>query len=123
MGASQCQRIVCRGTPQGGVLSPLLWNLAANSLLRRLESSGNNVINYADDIAITAEGISPQTLFNKLNLALSIVLNWCGIFGLSVNPSKQDRIIFIRRYKAPAFTLPSINWTRLTLSTEVKFWA
>ena len=62
--------------------------------MRRLESSGNNAIAYADDIAIAA-GVCPQTLSDKLNLALSIVLDWCGVFELS----KTDTILFTRRYK------------------------
>ena len=40
IGANNCQRMVGRVTPQGGVLLPLLWNLAANSLLWVLEHSG-----------------------------------------------------------------------------------
>ena len=72
-GAQEFQRMVCRDTLQGGVLFALLWNLAANSLLRRLEHSGKHVIAYADDIA--ALEICPKTLSVKLNLALSIVLD------------------------------------------------
>jgi len=38
--ASTQTRQVNRGTPQGGVLSPLLWNIAVNKLLRILEGGG-----------------------------------------------------------------------------------
>jgi len=37
LGTSTQTRLVNRGTPQGGVLSPLLWNIAVNKLLRILE--------------------------------------------------------------------------------------
>jgi len=36
LGTSTQTRLVNRGTPQGGVLSPLLWNIAVNKLLRIL---------------------------------------------------------------------------------------
>ena len=39
VGASQCQRIICRSTPQGAFLSPFFWNLTVSSLLRRLEET------------------------------------------------------------------------------------
>ena len=58
---THCQRIVCRGTPQGSVLSPPLLNLVVDLLWRRLVSSGNDVIAYADNIAIIVSGLCPQT--------------------------------------------------------------
>ena len=47
-----CQRMVHKGTPQGGVLLPLLWNLAVKSLLRGLEYIGNDAIVYAENMAL-----------------------------------------------------------------------
>jgi len=37
LGTSTQTRLVNRGTTQGGVLSPLLWNIAVDKLLRILE--------------------------------------------------------------------------------------
>ena len=99
--ATHCQGIVCRGTLQGGVLSPLLWNLAVNLFMRRLDSSANNVVAYADDIAIAASRICTQTLSDRLNLVLSIALDWRGDFVLSINPSKTAAILFTRKYTFP----------------------
>lgn len=70
--ASHCQRIALRSTLQGGVQSPLVWNLPINSLL-------------------------------KLNLALSIVLDWRREFGLFINPTNTDMNIFTRRYAGLEF--------------------
>ena len=109
--ATICQRMVHRATPQGGVISPLFWNLAVNSLLRGLEHSGNDVIAY----------VCPQTLSYKFKLLRSIILVWCRDFGLSINPSKTDTILFIKTHKISDFFLPSICRTRVTLSPEVKY--
>jgi len=40
-------RLVNRGTPQEGVLSALLWNIAVNKLLRIPEGEGCKVVAYA----------------------------------------------------------------------------
>ena len=94
--------MVRKGTLQGGILSPLLWNLAVNSLLKRLEHSGNDAIAYADDIDIAPSGICLQTLLNKLNLAIMIVLD-CQL-------------------TPPTSSLPSISdLNGLILSPEVKY--
>jgi len=46
------------GTPEGGVLSPLLWNVAVNKLLRILEGGGSKVVAYADDALVNHGGLS-----------------------------------------------------------------
>ena len=66
-------------------------------------------IAYAGDIAIAALRIYPQTLSDKLNMALSIVLDWCRDFGLSINPSKTDTMLFTRRYMIPFPFLASVE--------------
>ena len=49
MGNSTIELQAIKGTPQGGVLSPLLWNIAVNDLLRKLVFEGCKVVAYADD--------------------------------------------------------------------------
>lgn len=57
-----------RGTPQGGVLSPLLANIYMNRFLQawRLEGKGEefraHLVNYADDFVILSRGKAAQAL-------------------------------------------------------------
>ena len=57
-----------RGTPQGGVLSPLLANLYMNRFLKhwrktgRGEAFGASVVNYADDFVILSRGGAARAL-------------------------------------------------------------
>jgi len=44
-------RLVNRSTPQAGVLSPLLWNIAISKLMRFLAGRDYKVVAYADDVA------------------------------------------------------------------------
>lgn len=72
-----------RGTPQGGVLSPLLANIYMNRFLKvwRLSGRGEafraHIVNYADDFVILSRGCAPEALawtravMTKLGLTLN----------------------------------------------------
>jgi RNA-directed DNA polymerase len=71
------------GTPQGGVLSPLLANIYMHRYLRYWQQQGKSeqfrakVINYADDFVILSHGHAPEALawtrevMTKLKLTLN----------------------------------------------------
>ena len=121
LGDSTIVRRVTRGTPQGGVLSPLLWNMALNSLLIKLDSEGCLVVAYADDIAIAISGKFLNTISERLTYCLDILAKWSEDCGLEVNPEKTTTILFTRRYKIPDFTPPKLNGTILNMSTQTKY--
>ena len=67
-----------KGCPQGGVLSPLLWCLVVDSLLKKLESLGYITVQaFADDIIIMVIGISGRTVSELVQIGLNNVLEWC----------------------------------------------
>jgi len=70
MGSAHSTRNVSSGTPQGGVLSPLLWVIVGNKLLSLLEETGTKVKAYAADVVILLQGKFPQTLCNLMETAL-----------------------------------------------------
>jgi len=102
-------RLVNRGTPQGGVLSPLLRNIAINELLRILEEGGCKVVAYADDVAIIFNGKYPQTLCDLMTAKLKILSEWTIANGLGVNPSKTELVLFTNRYEIPQLNPPILN--------------
>jgi hypothetical protein len=53
---------VAGGYPQGGVLSPLLWNLIVDELLAGLNDQGYCAMGYADDIIIIVQGKFTHTV-------------------------------------------------------------
>jgi retron-type reverse transcriptase len=55
MGSSITAKVM-RGCPQGGVLSPLLWNLVVDRLLTATNDLGFSTFGYADDIVIIVQG-------------------------------------------------------------------
>ena len=67
------------GTPQGGVISPLLANIALNSLDWQLHDAGFRFVRYADDFVVLATSAAEvqqahalvQTHLSRLGLMLS----------------------------------------------------
>jgi hypothetical protein len=109
---------VSTGCPQGGVLSPLLWCLV-NELLVRLNEGGVYSEGYADDICLLAVGKSPNTVSGLIQWALHTVETWCDELGLSVNPDKTGLVAFTRR-TLPGFFEPCLFGTILHCSMSVK---
>ena len=54
-----------KGTPQGGILSPLAWNLVANTLYKEMDLGPSNVIKYADDDALIVPGRIPADMVQQ----------------------------------------------------------
>ncbi|XP_070854646.1 uncharacterized protein [Drosophila suzukii] len=121
LGISTQTRFVNRGTPQGGVLSPLLWNIAVNKLLCYMEGGGCKVVAYADDVAIIFSGKFPQTLCDLMTAKLEILSDWTTARGLGVNPSKTELVLFTNRYKIPQLNPPILNNCSLSFSDNARY--
>lgn len=75
------------GTPQGGVISPLLANIYITRLLRHWRKTGasqrlGQIVSYADDFVILC-GSRQQA-----EKSLTLVTHWLGKLGLTINPAK-----------------------------------
>jgi RNA-directed DNA polymerase len=72
-----------RGTPQGGVISPLLANLYMNRLLKHWRISGQterlrgHIIAYADDFVVLSRGKAAEALawIREVTVKLDLALN------------------------------------------------
>jgi ribonuclease HI len=90
-----------RGTPQGGILSPLAWNLALNQLLSHRLPVGCSIIAYADDLLLIVRG--PQhSLEERASAALDLVHNWGLRNNIVFNPLKTQLTNFSRNRKRVA---------------------
>lgn len=121
MGTSVKSRFVNRGTPQGGVISPLLWNLALNVVLALLEASGCKIVAYADDVAIIVTGMCPSTLRDILQRCLGVLNRWAADCGLGINPTKTELVLFTRNTKVVPIRPISLNGTVIPFSDEAKY--
>lgn len=110
-----------KGTPQGGVLSPMLWIIVMDKLLTRLRAAGIKAVGFADDLAIMCRGKFPSTLTDITNRALKIVDKWCKETGLSANPDKTEYIIFTKNRKLDNFGDIKLTGTKLVRKENVKY--
>ncbi len=71
-----------KGTPQGGVISPLLANIVLNYLDWQLASQGHKFVRYADDIVILVK--NRHEAENALDLTKRVLSD----LGLETSPEK-----------------------------------
>ncbi len=106
-----------KGTPQGGIISPVLLNATLSGLERIIKSATKpkdkvHIVTYADDFIIT--GTSQEILENKIKPLVETFLAERGL-ELSQEKTKITRVIDgfnflgfnIRKYKEKAITKPS----------------
>jgi RNA-directed DNA polymerase len=70
------------GTPQGGVISPLLANIYLNPLDWKLAQAGCEMVRYADDIVVLCR--APE----QAAQALEEIRQWMTAAGLELHPEK-----------------------------------
>jgi RNA-directed DNA polymerase len=70
------------GTPQGGVISPLLANLYLNPIDHQMEKAGWEMVRYADDFVILCRSEA------EAHGALDAVRQWVSEVGLTLHPDK-----------------------------------
>ena len=88
LGIIKTIRPVC-GTPQGGVLSSRIWNLAFDPLLKLLnENSPCSPVGFADDGALCFRGIDPNTLVDNAQIKLNQAIEWGAQNGLTFSADK-----------------------------------
>ena len=74
------------GCHQGGVLSPFLWNLLVDGLLRLSFCFPIKFIGYADDITIVKSHKDPAIAAHNLQIFCDTVVKWLASRKLFVNP-------------------------------------
>ena len=113
-------RKLVKGTPQGGVLSPVLWNLAFDEVLSLVEGTAIKAFGYADDLALVGRGPDLKTNINQLQIVLDRVTAWGNTQGLRFSPSKSVAVAFTRK-TSPINDELRLNGIVLPWSKTVKY--
>ncbi len=100
------------GTPQGGVVSPLLANIVLNQLDWRLEKAGYRFVRYADDFVVVCKTRS------QAEAALALVEEIMTDLGLSLSPEKTKIASYGKGYEFLGFRLSSRSRTMRPKSVE-----
>ena len=84
-----------KGTPQGSVLSPFLFNVAMIGFPTRLkEITGLHHSLYADDITLWVAGGSDGHIEETLQTAVNIVEEYVAHKGLECSPEKSELLFY-----------------------------
>jgi len=74
------------GTPQGGVISPLLSNIYLDPLDHLMATAGYEMVRYADDFVILCRSEE------QAQEALALVRGWMDEAGLTLHPDKTGTV-------------------------------
>jgi group II intron reverse transcriptase/maturase len=103
-----------RGTPQGGVISPLLANIALDHLDRYLTEEHYIFVRYADDFVVLCKTQSDA------ERALGEVQQFLGLMQLQVNPMKTRICHYAEGFEFLGFKIKS-RYIRMRTKSKEKF--
>lgn len=109
-----------RGSPQGGVLSPVVWTMIMNPLLAQFTQGPIKAVGYADDILLCIGGTDPDTMGKIMQKAINRVLLWGQDNGLTFNPSKTQIMMVTKRHRCSKPIL-KMGTQVLKYSSEIKY--
>ncbi|XP_050709221.1 uncharacterized protein LOC126994012 [Eriocheir sinensis] len=81
------------GTPQGGILSPFLFNILMEQLVALPFREGTVLLSYADDLALVVTGRGNR--MDKAQQALDLITEKCEALGLKIS-AQTARAMAIR---------------------------
>ena len=91
-------KTMSKGTPQGSVLSPFLWNLVIDNGIRCTFPKGVKMIAFADDIVLLTEGKHLAQMRSDMQVAYSTFSEWCSSMLLELTIAKTETVIFSRKH-------------------------
>ena len=102
-------------------MSPTLWSLVADSLLRWLTKQNIFSQGFADDGVIVIVGIFLATMCEIAQRILREIESWCNERDLSVNPLKTEMVLFTRRRKIDNLLPIYFYGKEIQLNSKVKY--
>jgi len=117
--ATSTPAIINRGIPQGGVLSPLLFNVFVNDLIQY--SPTENIALFADDCLLYFVDHSIHELQLKISSDINKVLHWYTDNDLVVNTSKTKILILDTSNNSRASTPFFIGGDTILSSPSLKY--
>ena len=113
---------IMRGCPQGGILSPFLWNLVMNSLLSYTRDRiPCDLQGFADDLLLMARGFDADTLRDVTQKSLIAIEEWCRENDLTLSSAKTHSVMFTWRHKWKLSRPLKVNGIEIELKESTKF--
>ena len=115
------KRTLTRGTPQGGILSPLVWNLCFDTLLQKFQDGWIKIVGFADDGALITWGTNPKVLVQRMQEALEKVTEWGQDQGLTFSTAKTVAMVCHRSRNQGDFPPLTLYGEELPYKQQVKY--
>ena len=110
-----------RGCPQGGILSPFLWNLVVDDLLAFTARDIPGYLQvFADDLISLAEGNDLDIIWDRTRKTINTIEKWYQTKDLSISVLKTQIVMFTWNKKWTLRPLVVGN-TTIDLSKSAKF--
>ncbi len=114
-------RYLTLGTPQGGVLSPLMWNLVFESLLAEFDEGFVKICGFADDAGLITVGSNTSVIHSRMQKAIDKALLWGDRAGLCFSPPKTVSVLFHRKRKLDIPPKLKMNGELIPYSKTVRY--
>ena len=87
-------KTVDNGSPQGSVLSPILFNILANTQYDVLKDLFAKLSQYADDAAAWKSAKSKKRLVQLMQTILDIIYKWAASLGIKIPAGKTEVVMY-----------------------------
>ncbi len=108
------------GVPQGSILSPTLFSLKINSIVKCLSNNIDPSL-YVDDFLISYQSKNLNAIERKLQLCLKKLETWCNENGFKFSPTKTVCVHFTKARKIQPDPELYLNGNKIPVVTEAKF--
>ena len=113
------------GTPQGSILSPILYLIFVNDMTDSLDLSNVEASQYADDVGMWTTQADARIAEATIQRELSKLEEWCRTWQVSLHPAKSKLVLYTRcpRHKQHLPDGPSVTifGEKVDASYEAKF--
>ena len=119
-GGVTCNKTTNRGTVQGSILGPLMWNLVVNDLLCKNFGFDVNIQAYADDVTMVVACDCINYMSIKINKILEMAACWGRKCKLTFSESKTKIMYVSKRIARPIYSPVRMNGSVIDPVKEIK---